>query len=440
MQIANHRKDAKAGFKYANQILAEPHVAPIHKGRALFRLSQFAFQKNDKDEYNRIYAELQALKKSDGIAAIEPIVEVNYCIINGDYDEALRLCDGLSAEKQAERKSLIYHRLGDNDKAYEYMAKFKQINDSIVLVSHGNVVASCYVQMNNERMKLEQKLLEEENHRLRETVYVTLIVAIIIILTMIILQRQRKVKRLTWDNTALKKAHKETKKQLSVKNEFLNNITNELRAPLNPIMGFSDILGTAEYEMLPEEREELSQHIKDNSGKLIKLIDEMAELSFYESKKSLPITFTTSPNHLARHLIDSLESQCKPGVKIVYETTLSDDMTTATNAEAMTSLLRHLLQNAIQYTEQGTITLSCTEHDGVVRSSVTDTGRGIDRERQQHIFDMFREEGDNLRLNALGLNICKTIVKLLHGRIWLDTEYTEGTRFVFDLPKYQEYR
>ena len=145
MKIANHRKDQKAGLKYARQILAEPNVAPIHKGRALFRLSQFAFNQNKKELYDSIYNELKALKESDGIGTIEPVVEVNYHIINGNYDEALRLCQDLSPESRAERMAVIYHRMGNNDKAYEYMAKFKKINDSIVLVSHGNVVASCYV-------------------------------------------------------------------------------------------------------------------------------------------------------------------------------------------------------------------------------------------------------------------------------------------------------
>ena len=167
MKIANHRKDQKAGLKYAKQILAEPNVAPIHKGRALFRLSQFAFNKNNKELYDSIYNELMALKASDGINPIEPVVEVNHEILNGNYQEALRLCEQLSPDKKAERLALIYHRMGNNDKAYEYMAKFKKINDSIVLVSHGNVVASCFVQMNNERMKLEQKLLEDENAQLK---------------------------------------------------------------------------------------------------------------------------------------------------------------------------------------------------------------------------------------------------------------------------------
>jgi beta-glucosidase-like glycosyl hydrolase len=68
---------------YARKILAEHHVAPIHKGRALFRLSQFAFNKNNRELYDSIYNELKALKASDGIGTIEPVVEVNYNIING---------------------------------------------------------------------------------------------------------------------------------------------------------------------------------------------------------------------------------------------------------------------------------------------------------------------------------------------------------------------
>ena len=140
MKIANHRKDQKAGLKFAKQILAEPNVAPIHKGRALFRLSQFAFNKNNKDNknnkelYDSIYNELMALKASDGIGTIEPVVEVNHEILNGNYEEALRLCQELSPEMRAERMAVIYHRMGDNDKAYEQMAKFKKINDSIVVM------------------------------------------------------------------------------------------------------------------------------------------------------------------------------------------------------------------------------------------------------------------------------------------------------------------
>lgn len=435
MKIANHRKDQKAGLKFARQILAEPNVAPIHKGRALYRLSQFAFNQNKKELYDSIYHELQALKASDGIGTIEPVVEVNYQILNGNYEDALRLCQELSPESRAERMALIYHRMGDNDKAYEYMAKFKKINDSIVLVSHGNVVASCYVQMNNERMKLEQRLLEEENAKWKRLFIYTIALALVIILAIVIWQHHMRIKRLEKENARLEKERKKAEEAFDMKNEFITNITNELRAPLNPIEGFSDILGMKNMELQPEEREELTQHIKMSSKHITKIIDELAELSLYESKKSLPRNYTISPNHLWRHMVDSMRPHCKEGVRMFFESELSDDYAVETNHEAVEALLRHLLDNAIQYTDQGVITLSITEYGDMVRTSVTDTGRGIPPERREHVFDTFRELGENVKLNGLGMPICKAIVKLLGGKIWLDPDYTEGSRFIFDVPK-----
>ena len=435
MKIANHRKDQKAGLKYARQILAEPNVAPIHKGRALFRLSQFAFNKNNKELYDSIYNELMKLKQSDGIGTIEPVVEVNHEILNGNYAEALRLCEQLSPEKQAERMAVIYHRMGDNNKAYEQMAKFKKINDSIVLVSHGNVVASCYVQMNNERMKLEQKLLEDENAQLKRWIILTVIVALVLILAIVVWEHRRRIKRLKKENERLEKERKQVEKAFDMKNEFITNITNELRAPLNPIEGFSDILGTQDYELQPEEREELSNMIKDSSKTITKLIDELAELSLYESKKTLPMNYSMSPNHLCRHMVDALRPQCKRGVRMFYETEISDDYAVQTNQEAVEALLRHLIENAIQYTDQGVITVATMEFENTLRTSVTDTGRGIPAERRSHVFDTFREMGDNQKLQGLGLSICRAIVKLLGGKIWLDENYTEGSRFIFELPK-----
>ena len=435
MKIANHRKDQKAGLKYAKQILAEPNAEPIHKGRALFRLSQFAFNKNNKELYDSIYNELMALKQSDGIGTIEPVVEVNHEILNGNYEDALRLCEQLSPEKKAERMALIYHRMGDNQKAYEQMAKFKKINDSIVLVSHGNVVASCYVQMNNERLKLEQKILEEENAKLRRWITLIVIFAIVFFLAFLLLRHRRRIRHLENENKQLEEARKQAEKAFDMKNEFITNITNELRAPLNPIEGFSDILGTKEYELQPEEREELSHLIKDSSKTITKLIDELAELSLYESKKSLPMNYQMSPNHLCRHMVDSMRPKCKKGVRIYYETELSDDYAVQTNEEGVTTLLRHLLENAIQYTDHGVITVACTEYEDRVRTSVTDTGKGIPPERRPHVFDTFREMGENQKLQGLGLSICKSITNLLGGKIWLDESYTQGSRFVFELPK-----
>ena len=435
MKIANHRKDQKAGLKYARQILAEPNVAPIHKGRALFRISQFAFNKNNVALYDSIYQELMELKRTHGIAAIEPVVEVNHYILNGKYDEALRLCKDLSPEKRSERMAVIYHRMGKDKEAYEQMANYKKINDSIVLVSHGNVVASCYVQMNNERMKLEQKMLEDEYANLRNLLIFTVIGAIVIILTIIIWQRHKRVKLLEKQLAESDEARQKAERAFDMKNEFITNITNDLRQPLSPIEGFSDILGTKEYDIQPEEREKLCNMIKDNSKTITRLIDEMAELTYYESKKSLPMNYLWSPNYLCRYMVDSLRPLCKEGVRMFFETELSDDFEIKTNEEAIKTLLNHLIQNAVQYTDEGVITVACTEYENKVRISVTDTGTGIAPENREHVFDTFREIGDNRELRGMGLTICKAAVKLLGGKIWLDESRKEGTRFIFEIPR-----
>ena len=435
MKIANHRKDQKAGLKYARQILAEPNVAPIHKGRALFRISQFAFNKNNVALYDSIYQELMELKRTHGIAAIEPMVEVNHYILNGKYDEALRLCKDLSPEKRCERMAVIYHRMGKDKEAYEQMACYKKINDSIVLVSHGNVVASCYVQMNNERMKLEQKMLEDEYANLRNLLIFTVIGAIVIILAIIIWQRHKRVKLLEKQLAESDEARQKAERAFDMKNEFITNITNDLRQPLSPIEGFSDILGTKEYDIQPEEREKLCNMIKDNSKTITRLIDEMAELAYYESKKSLPMNYLWSPNYLCRYMVDSLRPLCKEGVRMFFETELSDDFEIKTNEEAIKTLLNHLIQNAVQYTDEGVITVACTEYENKVRISVTDTGTGIAPENREHVFDTFREIGDNRELRGMGLSICKAAVKLLGGKIWLDESRKEGTRFIFEIPR-----
>ena len=433
MKIANHRRDPKAGAFYARQILNEPNVAPIHKGRALFRLSQLAFNKNDSATFNGIYRQMMQLKAETGIGTVEPVVEVNYNIINGNYEEALRLSDELSAKDQAERRAIIYHRMGDDTKAYDYMTKFKKISDSITLVSHGNVVASCYVQMNNERMRLEQNLLQRENNRLHIRVYLVIAISVFVLLVLLVCQRQMRVVKLKRERNKLKKEKQQAEQALDVKNEFLNNISNELRTPLCPITGFTDILGETGYSLNPDERNIMRQHIKDNSLMLSKMIDEMAELSFYESKKSLPMT-AIRPNILCNHLVDAMKMRCQPGVVLRYESSLADDFTIQSNFDALEKVLTHLLENAIRHTSQGSVTIAVTLMTDQVLFSVTDTGTGISEEQRSNIFKMFAEQGEKVKYLGMGLSICQAIMKLLGGRIWLDENYKMGACFCFELP------
>ncbi len=118
-----------------------------------------------------------------------------------------------------------------------------------------------------------------------------------------------------------------------------------------------------------------------------------------------------------------------------FETELEDSYEIKTNEEAVKALLSHLIHNALQYTDKGVITVKCSDFENNVRVSVTDTGKGIPEERREHVFDTFREMGDNQKLQGMGLSICRAIVNLLGGKIWLDESYTDGSRFIFDIPR-----
>jgi len=377
MKIANHRKDGPAGVGYARQILAEPNVAPIHKGRALYRLSQMAFNKNDSVEFNRIYREMMELKKTDGIGTLKPVVEVNYCIMNGMYDEALRLADELEPEARAERKAVIYHRMGNDGEAFKYMQQYKKISDSIVLVSHGNVVASCYVQMNNERLQLEQQLLEHQNYRLRNRLYFAMGIGVILLLIVLIFYRRRQLKKLKVDNQKLTVVNKD----------------------------------------------------------VAKVLEDLAELSYYETLDSLPLGIPLKVNELCHRLTSSSQRLCHRGVTMVYQTDLPDDFYIKTNPDALQKLLSHLLNNSARFNHQGTITLSCIEEGENVRFSVSDTTPDPTNKYAVRYIGLFAQQGTKLQYLGMTFKISQSIVRQLKGRIWRDTEYTKGVRLSFELPK-----
>lgn len=377
MKIANHRKDSKAAIKYARALVEEPSVAPIHKGRGLYQLSQAAFKNNNIAEFNRIYTEMMALKKTQGIGTLKPIVEVNHYIMNGEYEKALQLCDSLDAETRAERKAVIYHRMGDDTNAYKYMQEYKAISDSIVRVSHGNVVASCFVQMNNERLQKEQQLLESQNEKLRARLYLIIGLSLILILLVLLYRHNKTIKHLQVNN-----------KQLIFENEDA-----------------------------------------------AKALEDLAELSYYDMKSELPLTDVVQPNRLGRSLTAIAQRRCQKGVTMIYQTELPDDFEIMTNYSALKKMLENVLDNAARFNHQGMVTLSCTEDGDNIRFAVSDTTPNIANKFKIRFVSMFTEEDNKLHYVGMTHRICQSIARLLKGRTWFDKEYQKGVRKFIEIPK-----
>ena len=373
MKIAYLQDNKTMARKYASQLLSEPNLAPHHKGRTLYRLSILAFDDNDAEEFNRVYDEMKRLEQTDGIRMENVLTEVNHLIVNGDYKSALRLADRLSADTCAELKALVYHRLGDDARAYEYMVRHKQIADSLARIAHNTEVASIYLRMNNDRLRLEQELLAQQNNQLRYQFYIALGVAIIVILLFIINRRRKIIHMLKHDNTLL------------------------------------------DYDKRGAEA----------------ALKNLNDLSFYESKDDLPLTMPVRVNMLCDHLANLAQNNCYKGVITVFKTDFDDEFEIISNPNALEKLLTLLLSDATRYTQKGFINLQCADAGELVRFSVTDTGTSHDPGTlSENVLDDVGVSYVNMNFN-----VCQSICRLLHGHIWYDQEYADGTRFYFELPK-----
>ena len=118
----------------------------------------------------------------------------------------------------------------------------------------------------------------------------------------------------------------------------------------------------------------------------------------------------------------------------VFQTDFSDDFEIKTNSDALEKLLTHLLDCSAQFARKGLIRLRCEEAGAFVRFSVSDTNQAFDGKSKNNFTSLFTENEDSARYVSTNFNICQSISRLLHGRIWRDELFTEGTRFYFEIP------
>ena len=441
--VANRRNNREMGKNYGEKVLKEPNLQPEHKIRALGNLCQYAYTENDRERFNELYAEWKELLQQTPGGTLESTVEVQHLIINQRYEEALKLADRVPVRTRYDIQAKIYHLLGDDTKAYQYLRRAGSVKDSINREDQANVFSEYIIQSQNERLENERLRLEDENNELRTRIYIILIIAVVVISAILLLMRQRAMKSLRKDNKALTDARKEAEnaqleaqKNLDEKREFLYNVSQELRTPLNPITGMSDLLADEQYDLQIDERIAMSQHIKENSMLLSKMIDELMELSLYESMTSLPMDDPISPNLICRHMVDTLRLHCPEGVNMYFETTVASNLMVTTNMECVEKVIERLAKNALEHTDFGSITIRCDQQNNHFCIAVEDTSTGKAMELVDNLSNADASAGTSgyVMTTGMGLRICTAIMKLLNGRIYQDESYKKGTRYVFELP------
>jgi signal transduction histidine kinase/CheY-like chemotaxis protein len=222
-----------------------------------------------------------------------------------------------------------------------------------------------------------------------------------------------------------------------MKSAFLANMSHEIRTPMNAIVGFSELLNEEDD---PDKRTQYIQIIQSSSGNLLKLINEIVDLSKIEAgEMALSLSsFTVKRIFEEMDRIFSIElaHRNKAHVKLLFEIDESDYFIFS-DPNRLKQILANLLNNAVKHTNEGTITCSCLRQNNTLIFSVADTGTGIPTEDQEKIFDRFTKFNylnNNAEGTGIGLSIVEKLVGLLAGKIWLESTWGKGSSFHFTIP------
>lgn len=238
----------------------------------------------------------------------------------------------------------------------------------------------------------------------------------------------------------LEKANKELKSLDRMKNDFLSNISHELKTPLISIKGFSELMENGDLGSLNEQQNKAMNTVIRNSERLGQLIDSILYMSMKQAGK---IEYVFNPVNVAEIIdhtvLDMLPHIDKKGVTI--EQDVADDLPTINgDMNKLKQVLFNLIDNAIKFTPQGgRITVAARGEDDNLHITVRDTGIGIAKNITPNLFQRFYQADASTTRKyggtGVGLYISKLIIDAHDGRIWTESEEGVGSTIHVVLPK-----
>ena len=216
-----------------------------------------------------------------------------------------------------------------------------------------------------------------------------------------------------------------------LKSAFLANMSHEIRTPLNSIVGFSSLLVQEEDV---EERKQYMTIVEENNELLLQLISDILDLSKIEAGTFDFVERELDVNLLCEDIVCAMRIKAKPGVEIIFDRHLPE-CSIVSDRNRLNQVIANFINNAIKFTAAGSICLGYDQIDeSHLRFYVTDTGIGIEPEKQAEIFDRFVKLNSFVHGTGLGLSISRSIIEQLGGTIGVDSEPGKGSCFWFILP------
>ena len=351
-------------------------------------------------------------------------IEVYHEALLGHTDEAIKLAREELGDEGLDAVTMIYEKAGRWQEAFHALKKQTAANDSI-----DNVV------LINSMMGIRDEMMiyEAERDVVRTRFYMMSAVIILLALLTIALfyitqTRRRHLKE-------LRKAYDQALESDRMKTAFIQNISHEVRTPLNIISGFSQVIANPELDANIEERREIARMTQKNARLITSLIDEMLLVSLNESSEEAKKENHVEINTLMRGVMKEAEGNISTKTTIQYDTTLADNFTILSNEYMLKIIINALVDNAVKNTPEGAIVLKASKpSDNELALTVEDTGCGIPANEAEHIFERFVKLDTFKEGIGLGLPLCRMLIEKLGGGVRLDTAYTKGARFIVTLP------
>jgi signal transduction histidine kinase len=231
--------------------------------------------------------------------------------------------------------------------------------------------------------------------------------------------------------TALKQALSKAEESDRLKSAFIANMSHEIRTPLNAIIGFTSVLPDIEDH---DERQELINLIQENNSKLLRIIDDVMNISKIEAGKEQLQMALFDVNVILDELVNRYQSQVAGGVTISTDFAAPHQEINSDLNRVLTSM-EHLVSNAVKFTTHGSIVVG---YDAVadhrIRLWVRDTGKGVAPEDQERIFERFYKVDEFVPGAGLGLSLCRTMAFSLGGNVGVQSEYGKGSTFWMEIP------
>jgi len=223
-----------------------------------------------------------------------------------------------------------------------------------------------------------------------------------------------------------------------LKSAFLANLSHEIRTPMNGILGFTQLLKTA--ELSSEDTNEYLNIIETSTKRLLNIINDLVDISKIDAGQVKINLSSFNINDIIKYLYSFFKPIVeKKEIDFFFKYDLPDSESFInSDSEKLTAILTNLLNNAIKFSFYGSIEFGYVKKENFLEFFVKDNGIGIAKEKQEIIFKSFVQEDTSLSRSyegaGLGLSIAKSYIELLGGKIWVESDLGKGAKFFFTIP------